>query len=123
MVYVVQERQGAFRKLAESMDEIGWRRFMEGMISKEVITIQRKATVEDASRLTLEKWSAGLITRLLEVTHGQWLYRNVHVHDFASGDIATRRKEEIWRELETLIELGGRGFRRGGSIFVRNQLG
>lgn len=31
------------RTLADSMDLIGWRRFMEGMISKEVTAIQRKA--------------------------------------------------------------------------------
>jgi hypothetical protein len=109
MVDIVKERQGSYRKLAESMDEIGWRRFMEGMISKEVINIQRKATVEEDSKLTLEKWGAGLVTRLLEVTHGQWLYRNVHVHDFISGDIATKRKEEIKRDLDDLIELGGEG--------------
>lgn len=109
MVDIVREQQGAYRKLAESMDEIGWRRFMERMISKEVITIQRKAAVEEMSWLTLEKWSAGLILRLLETTHGQWLYRNVHVHDFVSGDIATKRKEKIRRELENLIELGGEG--------------
>jgi hypothetical protein len=109
MVDIVRERQEAYRRLAESMDEIGWRRFMEGMISKEVIAIQRKAIVEEASRLTLEKWSSGLVTRLLEATHGQWLYRNVQVHDFVSEDIATKRKDEIRRELENLIELGGEG--------------
>ena len=47
--------------------------------------------------------------KLLEVTHGQWLYRNVHVHDAISGDIASKRKEEIRRELLDQMELGGVG--------------
>ena len=38
-----------------------------------------KAPVEDESKVSLEKWGQQLVVRLLEVTHGQWLYRNVHV--------------------------------------------
>jgi hypothetical protein len=41
------------------------------------------------------------------VTHGQWLYRNVHVHDFVSGQNARKRKESLQRELEYQIVLGG----------------
>jgi hypothetical protein len=45
-----------------------------------------------------------------KMTHSQWLFRNVHVHDFVSGGIATKKKEEmIGRELENLIEFGGEG--------------
>jgi hypothetical protein len=52
---------------------------------------------------------AGLVTKLLEVTHGQWLYRNVHVHDFVSGQNARKRKEALRQELEYQIALGGDG--------------
>ena len=45
--------------------------------------------------MTAEKWARGLITKLLEITHGQWLYRNVHVHDKVTGTLATKRKEEL----------------------------
>jgi hypothetical protein len=60
-------------------------------------------------RVTIQKWRAGVVTKLLEVTHGQWLYRNVHVHDAIMGDIATRRKEDIRQELLDRIEIGGAG--------------
>jgi hypothetical protein len=98
-----------YRKLANSMDVIGWRRFMEGMISKEVVAIQRK--VEDAGKckMTVQNWSSGLMMKLLEVTHGQWLYRNVHVHDALTGEKAMLRKVEIQREVEFQIALGGKG--------------
>ena len=55
------------------------------------------------------EWARGLVIKLLEVTHGQWLYRNVHVHDTASGIAATARKEEIQRFIEDQIELGEEG--------------
>ena len=91
------------------MDLIGWRRFMEGMVSKEIFAIQRKAEDDGKSYMSLENWGAGLVTKLLEVTHGQWLYRNVHVHDLVSGQNAWNRKESLRRELEYQIALGGDG--------------
>jgi hypothetical protein len=109
MSEIVRERSGAYRELARSMDKVGWRRFMEGMISKEVVAIQRRAPVEGGGTLSLAKWGVGLVTKLLEVTHGQWLYRNVHVHDMSTGDLVTRRKEELRRHLEEQIALGGEG--------------
>jgi hypothetical protein len=51
-------------------------------------------------------WSSGLITRLLEITHGQWLYQNYIVHDPVSGTIATARKEELLLEIEPQHKLG-----------------
>ena len=41
-----------FRKLAKSMDKIGWRRYMEGMISKEVLEIQADFTSVGARTMT-----------------------------------------------------------------------
>ena len=49
---------------------------------------------------TAERWTEELITKLLEVTHGQWLYRNIQVHDKVAGTLATLRKEEIQMEIE-----------------------
>ena len=82
---------------------------MEGMISKELVELQKYALVETPSKLTVDKWSKELVIRLLEITHGQWLYRNVMVHDKTAGDLVTRRKEEIRRELEEQLMLGEEG--------------
>ena len=98
-----------YHRLAVSVDCIGWRRLMEGMISKELVELQKYALVETPSRLTVDKWSKELVIRLLEITHGQWLYRNVMVHDKTAGDLVTRRKEEIRREMEEQLVLGEEG--------------
>ena len=82
---------------------------MEGMISVEVVSIQAQYLKEEDSRLSIPKWSEGLVIKLLEVTHGQWLYRNVHVHDFKTGDLASKRKEGLRQALEDQLELGEEG--------------
>lgn len=82
---------------------------MEGMLSKELVELQKYALVEAESRLTVDKWAKELVIRLLEITHGQWIYRNVLVHDRTSGALASKRKEEIRWALEDQLELGEEG--------------
>ena len=62
-----------FRRLAKSMDQIGWRRYMEGMISKEILEIQAEFTAVGTGSMTTVNWAKGLTIKLLEITHGQWL--------------------------------------------------
>ena len=73
---------------------------MEGMISKEAILLQAIYAMINGSALTMKEWMRGVITKLTETTHGQWLYRNVQVHDSVTGIEATLRKEEIQRLIE-----------------------
>jgi hypothetical protein len=56
--------------------------------------------------MSLVKWTSGLITWLLEITHGQWMYRNYIVHDPVLGTLGTARKEELLLEIERQKELG-----------------
>ena len=76
---------------------------MEGMISKEMLVIQKEYLDLWGSRgtpTTPTSWAKGLIVRLIEITHGQCLYRNVHVHGTVTGFHAMRRKEELQKEIE-----------------------
>ena len=47
-----------------------------------------------------------LVTCLLEVTHGQWLFRNIQVHDRITVTLATEQKEELQMNIEHQQELG-----------------
>jgi hypothetical protein len=47
----------------------------------------------------------GLILKLLEATHGQWLYWNVQIHDSVAGTQVTCRKEEIRHEIEEQMDM------------------
>ena len=98
-----------YKEMGSSQDEIGWQRFMEGMVSREIISLQEDYAEAGGCTLTTDVWAQGLIVKLLETTHGQWLYRNVQVHDTVSGIKATERKEEIQKYIEDQIEIGEEG--------------
>ena len=48
-----------------------------------------------------------MVIKLLEVTHGQWFYRNVIVHDLVGDIEAFKRKQELQMEIERQIEVEG----------------
>ena len=98
MASAVQNLPALFQALGCSQDKIGWRRFLEGMVS-------------------------GLITRLLEITHGQWLHRSFVIHDPLSGIIATRKKEELILEIECQWELGDAGLLEEDKYLAEVNLG
>ena len=82
---------------------------MEGMISKEMVNIQSKFCELVETKMTPSQWAQGLSIRLMEVTHGQWLYRNVHVHDKVTGTLATKRKEELKEAILDQLYIGEEG--------------
>ncbi len=47
---------------------------MEGMIFMEILPIQKDYISFGHRSLMLDKWAQGLVVKLLEVTHEQWLY-------------------------------------------------
>ena len=51
----------------------------------------------------------GLIQQLLQITHVQWIYRNVLVHDKTTGTLVTAHKEELRTEIDQQLELGTEG--------------
>jgi hypothetical protein len=99
----------AFQRMARSQDGIGWQRFMEGMISRRLVDIQRDYFALRNASWKLDRWAMGLVVRLLEITHGQWLYWNVVVHDATSGRLAVARKDEIAEKIEEELAAGGLG--------------
>ena len=73
---------------------------MEGMVALGCSDIQSDYMCILGLRGNADEWAAGLSTKLLECTHGQWLYRNVIVHDRDCGMIRSKRKAEILQEVE-----------------------
>jgi hypothetical protein len=50
-----------------------------------------------------------VIQKLLEITQGLWIYRNLTIHDSAKGVLTIGRREQPLKEIEKQIELGGTG--------------
>jgi hypothetical protein len=83
-----------------AQNRIGWRRFVEGMICTQVVEIHHTYQKLCGTNCTLKSWAKGLVIKLMEIMHGQWLYCNVVIHDSVSGALVTKRKEEIQQEIE-----------------------
>jgi hypothetical protein len=82
---------------------------MEGMVCKEIRAIQSMHSSITGLRCNTANWGQDLVTRLLEVTHGQWLYCNVQVHGRLSGTLVTQWKEKLQMEIKRQQELGKEG--------------
>jgi hypothetical protein len=89
-----------YLQMAHNQDAIGWRQFMEAMISTWMRKIQRLYHISEGMQTSPEQWAQGLILKLLKATHGQWLYCSIQIHDTVSGMQATIRKETIQKEIK-----------------------
>ena len=79
---------------------------MEGMISDKVLEVQVTCATLGECTMSLDNWDKGLVIKLLEATHGQWLYIHVLVRNEAHGVAAAQRKELLQLRIERQIELG-----------------
>jgi hypothetical protein len=77
--------------MADNQDQIRWRQFMEGMVCKKICGIQEVYSMIKGAHTSAAQWTTGLILKLLEITHSQWLYRNMQVHNAIVGTCATLR--------------------------------
>ena len=69
MEHIVWDKGSRFYNLGQLMDKIGWRQYMEGMISSEALVIQAECVDLGGCSLSLENWAKGLAIKLLEATH------------------------------------------------------
>jgi len=95
--------------LARSQDVIGWDLYMMGMLSSKLAAVQSVYLLQHHSTRPVSKWLSGLITQLLQVTHCQWIYRCVLVHDRSTGTLISAHKEEMLKEIEHQLDLGEEG--------------
>ncbi len=69
MLDICRGRDSRYTKMADEQDAIGWRRFMEEMVTRSIRQIQERYTTTDGSKLSPKKWAIRVITKLLEATH------------------------------------------------------
>jgi hypothetical protein len=62
MEKAINEALPRFRPMAMSHDTIGWKRFLEVMILKEITNTQRQYYTANGSRMSLDKQCSKLIT-------------------------------------------------------------
>ena len=80
-----------------------------GMVSNKLLQIQSAHFHTSSESYHATRWIAGLITQLLQVTHTQWIYRCVLVHDRTTGVLITAHKANLLKEIENQLTLGPEG--------------
>jgi hypothetical protein len=98
-----------YASMAANQDRIGWRQFMEGMVCTRICSVQEAYSMIKGTHTSASCWKTGLILKLLETTHGQWLYQNVQVHNTVADTRVKLQKEQIQQEIKHQMELGALG--------------
>jgi hypothetical protein len=58
-----------------------------------------------SSYLNGEDWTKQFISKLLQITHSQWIYRNISLRDRCHGYLHTKNVKEIMWDIESLSSL------------------
>ena len=97
------------REIAISQDLIGWRNFTEGRISRLIYRRQHfHLATSTTSYLNGEDWVKQFISKLLRITHSQWIYRNLSLHDQVKGHLRLKQRINVLEQIETLVDLDPR---------------
>jgi hypothetical protein len=91
--------------LAESQDKIRWRNFTEGYISSHFYNIHRFHLLMSSSYLNSSDWTKQFITKILQLTHLQWIYQNISLHNKHQGYLQNKQSEDLLQEIAELSEL------------------
>ena len=91
---------------ASAQDIIGWDNFVMGMVSHKLLPIQSAHFHTAGKSYCASGWIAGLIMQLLQVTHTQWIYRCMLVHDRTTGVLISAHKADLLKEIEHQLSLG-----------------
>jgi hypothetical protein len=80
---------------AAEQDEIGWQNFVEGKIMQSWGMLQLQHYQEQQSKHTVDKWTSGLVTQLLELTHRMWLHHNGVLHAVDTQGLPLQQAAEL----------------------------
>jgi hypothetical protein len=89
---------------ANSQDKFGWRNFMEGCISTHFYFIQHYNLALSGSYRNGFDWTKSLISKLLHITHSQWIFWNFTLHGKLYGYLHKKKIEDIRLTIEELAE-------------------
>jgi hypothetical protein len=93
------------RGFAFEQDLIGWDKLMLGQISGQLRNIQYTYLLNSPSIMSVDDWLSSFISKLLHITHGQWIYRNISKHHEQLGSIRRAERRELLLEIDRLIHV------------------
>ena len=91
---------------------------MEGCISTHFYFIQHNHLALSGSYLNGSKWTKSLISKLLHITHSQWINHNFTLNDKLCGYLHSKSLEDIRLTIEELERNIPGGYTRGKQVFT-----
>ena len=91
-------------QIARDIDTIGWRHFMEGKVPHSLFRLQTAYATGGYETAISTTWGKDFVTQLLHLSHAQWLYRNMSLHDRVSGYLQMHRREQVLLDITRLAE-------------------
>merc|ERR1712051_192436 len=100
LTYFTREQ---LNNLAKAQDILGWDCMLEGRIPKLFVLHQRCHLAHVQTRMTAKRWAKTLVTKLLQITHKQWLLRNAKIHIKRKGDMNEEEHDKLRKKIKKLI--------------------
>ncbi len=94
-----------FKALANGQDLIRWRDFTKGHISTHFYAIQTFHLMMLSSYLDGEDWTKQFISKILQLTHSQWIFRNISFHDKKNGYLCNKMADELLQHINSPLDL------------------
>eukprot|EP00956_Cyclotella_meneghiniana_P025077 scaffold51495_cov38-Cyclotella_meneghiniana.AAC.3 len=94
-----------YYKFVYEQQLIGWDNFMLGIITSTLRPLQHGHLLGSSSLLTVDDWLTQLINKILHITHGQWIYRNIPKHHATLGMIRKTERRAMLLEIDRLTQL------------------
>jgi hypothetical protein len=107
---------------AESQDHISWKNFTKGHISTQFYEIQTFHLAMSSSYLNGSDWTKQFITKILQITHSQWIYQNILLHNKHQGYLHNKKSEELMKEMESLADLAPEEYQSQAGFFSKSTL-
>jgi hypothetical protein len=92
----------AMKEIAAGFDLIGWEDTLHGRLPLALLRYQNVYCVSVNSRSTGADWMKILITKLLKISHSQWLYRNFSLHNKVNGHLRLTHQVTVLEEIARL---------------------
>jgi hypothetical protein len=77
---------------------------MEGKVPHSLFLFQASYATGGYEPTISTTWGKEFVTQLLHLSHAQWLYRNMSLHDSASGYLQMHRREQVLLDMTRLAE-------------------
>jgi hypothetical protein len=87
--------------------EAMWRRYCQrdGSFPVHLGHIQYSHLLNAKSVMSMDDWISVFISKLLHITHGQWIYRNISKHHDELGSIRRTERRQLLLKIDRLIHL------------------